>query len=270
MRDIIKEIQDKLLEIEERENISILLAVESGSRAWGFASPDSDYDVRFIYVGRQKDYLKLNAPKDVIEWQLDEVFDINGWDLKKALLQFRRSNTALFEWSNSPIVYKKTPLWEEIYNKAKIYFAEKAAIYQYYGMAKSTFEGYLREERVKYKKYFYALRPLLACRYIEHHHEIPPVLFDELYHEKRTDGHDGMPQRVLNMELPKELYDSIRELLEVKKNTDEKELSPHMPVIIEFIRSELERQKQIVDTMEDDRRTEWETLNEIFLDVLSK
>ena len=85
MNNIEQEIQEKLLEIEEKEHISILLAVESGSRAWGFASPDSDYDVRFIYVRKQSDYLRLDAYKDVIEWQLDEVFDINGWDLKKAL-----------------------------------------------------------------------------------------------------------------------------------------------------------------------------------------
>lgn len=88
--DIIEKIKDKLKEIEEKENVTILLAVESGSRAWGFASPDSDYDVRFIYVRPMEEYLRLNEPKDVIEWQLDDVLDINGWDLKKALIQFRK------------------------------------------------------------------------------------------------------------------------------------------------------------------------------------
>ena len=85
MLDIINK---KLKEIEEKENIKILLAVESGSRAWGFASSDSDYDVRFIYVRNQKEYLRLNDIRDVIEWQLDETLDINGWDIKKALLLF--------------------------------------------------------------------------------------------------------------------------------------------------------------------------------------
>lgn len=84
MQDILKEIREKLLEIETKENVTVLYAVESGSRAWGFASPDSDYDVRFIYVRPKEDYLKLNEPRDVIEWQLDEVLDINGWDLKKS------------------------------------------------------------------------------------------------------------------------------------------------------------------------------------------
>lgn len=248
MRNILEEIQEKLSEIEKKENVTILLAVESGSRAWGFASPDSDYDVRFIYVRKPKDYLKLKELKDVIEWQLDHVLDINGWDLKKALVQFHRGNATLFEWSNSPIVYKKTALWEEIYEKAKAYFSKKAAVYHYYGTAQSTFQGYLQEEQVRYKKYFYALRPLLACRYVEEYGTAPPVLFEDL----------------LGLALPDDLRRGIEELLEIKKKTDEKERKPQIPVIIEFIREEIKCQKQIADAMEDDRRIEWDTLDRIY------
>ena len=249
-----EEIQQKLREIEEKEKVTILLAVESGSRAWGFASPDSDYDVRFIYVRKQEDYLKLNQPKDVIEWQLDDVLDINGWDLKKTLLQFHRGNATLYEWSNSPVVYKKTALWEEIYGRVNCYFSEKAALYHYYGTARSTLEGYLQGEQVRYKKYFYALRPLLACRYIEQYHSVPPVLFDEL----------------LKMELPEELRREIHTLRKIKMVTDEGELNPPLPVITDFIKKETDVQKQMADHKSDDRRTEWETLDEVFLTVLSK
>ena len=101
---IIKEINQKLDEIEKKENIKILLAVESGSRAWGFASPDSDYDVRFIYVRDNKDYLRINEIRDVIEWQLDDTLDINGWDIKKTLILLKKSNPTIFEWWNSPII----------------------------------------------------------------------------------------------------------------------------------------------------------------------
>ena len=97
MRDIINEINEKLDEIERTEGVRVLHAVESGSRAWGFASLDSDYDVRFVYVRPKEDYLRLDEPRDVIEWQLDEVLDINGWDLKKALMQFAKGNATLFE-----------------------------------------------------------------------------------------------------------------------------------------------------------------------------
>lgn len=107
-------IEEQLKEIEEKENVKIIYCVESGSRAWGFASPDSDYDVRFIYVRNKEDYLKLNKNRDVIEWRLDDVLDINGWDIQKALRLLYKSNPTLIEWSMSPIVYKTTPQWEKI------------------------------------------------------------------------------------------------------------------------------------------------------------
>lgn len=100
-----KIILDKIKEIEQKENVKVIFAVESGSRAWGFASLNSDYDVRFVYQRNLKDYLSIDRKRDVIEWQLDEVFDINGWDLKKALQLLHESNPNLFEWLNSPIVY---------------------------------------------------------------------------------------------------------------------------------------------------------------------
>ena len=108
IEDMEKLIVQKLKEVELGENVRILHAVESGSMAWGFASPDSDYDVRFIYVREANFYLRLDKTRDVIEWQLDETLDINGWDLQKALRLLYKSNPTLFEWANSPIVYKTT------------------------------------------------------------------------------------------------------------------------------------------------------------------
>ena len=102
-----KKIKEQLRRIEDAENIKILLAVESGSRAWGFASPDSDYDVRFVYIRSLEDYLRLDAIRDVIELPIDDVLDINGWDLQKTLRLLHKSNPTLFEWFSSPIVYKK-------------------------------------------------------------------------------------------------------------------------------------------------------------------
>lgn len=116
-------IEQKLNEIEQAKGVRILHAAESGSRAWGFASPDSDYDVRFVYVRPKKDYLRLDETKDVIEWQLDEVLDINGWDLKKALRQFVRGNATLFEWSESTIVYRTTNIWARIREVSTQYFS---------------------------------------------------------------------------------------------------------------------------------------------------
>lgn len=252
MRDIIAEINEKLDEIERKEGVRILHAVESGSRAWGFASPDSDYDVRFVYVRPKEEYLRLDEPRDVIEWQLDEVLDINGWDLRKALRQFAKGNATLFEWSGSPIVYRTTKEWSRIKEVSKQFFSEKAAVYHYYGTANSTLQGYLLGDAVRYKKYFYALRPLLAARFIEEYHVAPPVLFDNL----------------LKIDLPEELRQAIDELLEAKKRTTEGEENPQMPVIRDFIVSETERQKQIADDLEDDHNKDWTALNRLFAEII--
>lgn len=252
MRNIRQEILDKLLEIEEKEKVRVLYAVESGSRAWGVESPDSDYDVRFVYVRRREDYLKLEEQKDVIEWQLDEVLDINGWDLKKTLVQFHKGNATLFEWANSPIVYKTTEEWEAVYESAKPYFSVKAALYHYYGTANSTFKQYLQEDEVKYKKYVYALRPLLACKYIEERHEIPSVRFEDL----------------LKQSLLERLREEIKEMLVIKAESDEKDLKPKMPVIQEYIEKEIDRYGQLSKAMADDRNPDWTALDQVFLKII--
>lgn len=250
---ILKQIKDKLSQIEEQEQVIILYAAESGSRAWGIASPDSDYDVRFIYVRRPEAYLRLDPPKDVIEWQLDEVLDINGWDLKKALVQFQRGNATLFEWAKSPIVYHTSDIWMKIYEAAKPYFSQKSAVYHYYGTASKTFLQELQDEKVKYKKYFYALRPLLAANCIEEYNEPAPVLFDEL----------------MKQELPETLRRNIEQVLKIKQISDEAEYHPRNQVIQDYIKNEIQRQKILADQLPDDRNYGWEALNRVFLKVLS-
>lgn len=260
MRDIPKEIQENLDAIEQQNNVRILLAVESGSRAWGFASPDSDYDVRFIYVQDTREYLRIDAKKDTIEWQLDEVLDINGWDLKKALFAFAKGNPNVMEWSNSPIVYRKDPAWEGIRRTAFGYFSEKSALCHYYGTANNTYQSFLAGDMIRYKKYFYALRPLLCCRWIERYHEAPPMAFDRLL-TLFSEDEPGLTH---------ELYEAIQELLRRKVITEEKELNPQMPEIIGFIQDECFRQKQISDGTPDDHKHDFSALNECFRSILER
>ncbi|MBR5125653.1 MAG: nucleotidyltransferase domain-containing protein [Oscillospiraceae bacterium] len=252
MATIRETILQKLEEIERREGVTILHAVESGSRAWGVESPDSDYDVRFIYIRPLEAYLQLQELRDVIEWELDDVMDINGWDLKKALIQFHRGNATLFEWANSPVVYKTTPQWQQICDTAKNWFSAKAALHHYRGTARGTFQEFLQGDAVRYKKYIYALRPLLACKYIEAHHTIPPVRFDDL----------------LKQELPEALRQEIDRMLEIKAQTDEKALNPRLPVIHAYIQEELKRLDEKLKTMPDDRREDWDPLNDLFRNLL--
>ena len=260
MTEIEMNIQKSLDEIEKQHDVKILLAVESGSRSWGFASPDSDYDVRIIYLQKPEEYLRIDETKDYIDWMLDEVYDINGWDIKKALMAFGKGNPNVFEWMNSPIIYRKSDIWDDIAVKAKEYFSEKAAIYHYYGTANSTYQKYLMEENVKYKKYFYALRPLLCCRWVERYHEAPPMRFDELLN--LFDGTE--------IDLSEELLSEINRLVDIKKETKESDLNEHIPVIITFIKTELERQKAIADSLTDDRKSDYTELNELFRSLITR
>lgn len=254
MRNINQEIQENLNEIEDKNDVKILLAVESGSRAWGFASPDSDYDVRFIYVHPKDEYLRVDSMTDVLEWHLDDVLDINGWDLKKALLAFAKGNPNIMEWANSGIVYRDSDIWNQIKGMAFHYFSEKAALCHYYGTAKTTLETHLQGEMIRYKKYFYALRPLLCCRWIERYHEVPPMEFQTLL--QLFDRQDP--------DLNEELFEGIQTLLERKVVTEEKQLNPQMPVIIDFIHNECEKQKRLSESLPDDHKRDYTEINQAF------
>ncbi|WP_343689748.1 nucleotidyltransferase domain-containing protein [Chitinophaga sp.] len=175
MRNIITE---KLSMIEKSQGVKIIYACESGSRAWGFASPDSDYDVRFIYIRPLNDYLSIAERRDVIELPVNEVLDIGGWDLRKALQLFLKSNAPLYEWIQSPIHYiPNNELKGALLTLANKYFSARAGCHHYISMAKNTFENDLQGEQVRIKKYFYALRPLLAAKWIIEKSEVPPMEF---------------------------------------------------------------------------------------------
>lgn len=173
-------VPQKLREIEETYDIEVLWAVESGSRAWGFESPDSDFDVRFIYKRKVQDYLKLTPERDVIELPIDDTWDVNGWDLDKTLTLLARSNPTLYEWLHSPIVYCHTDFVEKLVPLLETCLSEERMIHHYLSTAKGQMAKYLSGHVVKPKKYLYVLRPILACEWIKKFHTVPPVLFEEL------------------------------------------------------------------------------------------
>ena len=245
-------IPEKLREIEQRENIRILHCIESGSRAWGFASPDSDYDVRFIYVRPPEFYLRLDKTRDVIEWQLDDTLDINGWDLQKALQLLHNSNPTLFEWNNSPIIYKTTPEWAEISTVIDRYFQKKAGLYHYLSTAKKNYREYLRGDIVRLKKYFYVLRPLLACRWILKNQTPPPMLFSAL----------------MDTCLDPALVPEVEDLLRIKMETPEIGTGPRRDVINSYLDSSIEEIGELIQNLPDDQKDNWSELNRMFLHVL--
>lgn len=242
----------KLDEIEQKEKVKILYAVESGSRAWGFASLDSDYDIRFVYVRPREYYLRLEDKKDFINWELNDVLDMNGWDLSKVLQHFHKSNATLYEWSHSPIVYRTTQEWEQIRMVSKDYFSCKSCMYHYYGTANKNFHEYLLDEMVLYKKYFYVLRPILACQWIEERKSPPPVLFFDL-------------AEAMLREDKKEL---VQKLVEQKKQMSETEKGKRVDKLNEYIEEKITQYKEKVLNMPDDRNSDWNRLNKVFWKIL--
>jgi uncharacterized protein len=167
--------------IEREFDVRILLAVESGSRAWGFASPDSDFDVRFIYAHRRDWYLSVQEQRDVIEQMLPGDLDVSGWELRKALRLFAKCNLALNEWLGSPFVYSGMPDFRaQLLNLLPEFFNPIAGLYHYRKMAERALADNYRDGRISIKKIFYVLRPLLACRWIANAGSQPPTQFSEL------------------------------------------------------------------------------------------
>lgn len=173
-------ILEKLKEIEERRGIEVLLAVESGSRAWGFASPDSDYDIRFIYRHEKDWYLSPWDKDETIEFMTEDDLDGSGWDLRKTFHLLLKSNAALLSWFYSPVVYVKNERFYDLFKPlADECFSPVAVFYHYLSMSKKYLEA-CRGDEAKLKSYFYLLRTALTGKWILEKGTVPPVLFSEL------------------------------------------------------------------------------------------
>lgn len=172
-------IETRLASIASEQQIKILYACESGSRAWGFPSPDSDYDIRFIYVHPIEWYLKLDEDRDVIDLPIEDtpvgLLDIGGWDLRKTLRLLSKSNPVIWEWLQSPICYQSNLDLRKYQNILDPFFSPITACHHYLSICRNTMGHSLTGPSVKIKKYFYMLRPLLAAAWIERYLSIPPM-----------------------------------------------------------------------------------------------
>jgi uncharacterized protein len=175
-------IRQTLLALEGKQSVKVLYAVESGSRAWGFASADSDYDVRFIYHRPVEAYLRLERPRDVIELPISEGIDVSGWDIFKAAALLRKSNPPLIEWLGSPIVYQEdSSVTAVLREQCARHFSRRACGEHYLSMARNNYQdSILGQSQVRKKKYLYALRPLLCLQWLLERGTFPPTMFMEV------------------------------------------------------------------------------------------
>lgn len=246
------EILRRVRAAEEQHEVRVLLAVESGSRAWGFESPNSDYDVRFIYAHPQDWYLSvgLEDQRDVIEYRITDDIDLNGWDVRKALRLFWKSNPAFVEWIQSPIIYVEQGTFAaQVRRLLPDVYACGSGIYHYRSMARTNYRGYLKADLVPLKKYFYVLRPLLCVRWLETYGRPAPIEFDALLHLLEDD---------------QGLLADIHELLAQKRMAAETGLIPPVQSISRFIEGELERLETFSAPQSSERGEVVSRLDEVF------
>lgn len=242
-------VPQKLHEIEHNFNVTVLYAAESGSGAWGFSSPDSDFEVRFIYKRSGSDYLRLDKVRDVIDFPVDEVWDVVGWDLDKKLKLLHASNPGLYDWIGSPICYYDTGFKTRIAPLLDAYFSELRMLHHYHNIVKHKLEGMNKDARVTAKKYFYALRAILSCRWIIEYNVAPPVPFSEL----------------VSKTLPAELYPQVEYIRGIKAAAPERAEMEHVREIDDFMIYEYNSVAEYLSALPEDKEKPWDALNEFFI-----
>lgn len=221
-------ILEKLLEIERRDQVTILYAAESGSRAWGFDSANSDYDCRFIFKRSLPEYIRVGNPRrDVIQLPIENGLDVNGWDVAKSLGLLAKSNPALMEWLFSPIVYLENGSHAGRMRKyISEHFSNRASSYHYLQMAKGNYSRYIKnQEQVLRKKYLYVLRPLLCLEWIKSKSTPPPVNLKECL--------DGL-------KITPEVFHASEKLLEEKFLGEELCIGRHDEILDSYINQALD------------------------------
>lgn len=250
------EIQQELSRLETQHDIQILYAVESGSRAWGFASVNSDWDVRYIYVHRPEWYLQIDDKKDNQEEILPNDIDLAGWELRKALRLFRKSNPPMLEWLDSPIVYREQFTTAERLRELKMqYFNPRSCLHHYLSMADGNYKDYLLKDMVRVKKYFYVLRPVLACDWIRTTDTMAPTEFSKLLDSQL---HDDFLRREINSLL-------------IRKSAGE-ELSEELriPLLHDFLTEKLAFYKEYAKQLPPTTMPDTAALNALFRETLAE
>ena len=249
-------INEQLIQIEKKHNVNVLFAVEAGSRAWGIESPESDYDVRFVYIRKKDYYLRLETINDSIVWKADKKLenrlDMTGWDIQKALRLLFISNPSIIEWIHSPITYKSTLKFTGFRALTEEYFSQSRCLNHYLNTAKLDIRNIAGTDVVKVRKYLYAIRAILNCIYIMKYNAPPVAVFSEL----------------IEAAAPKDVVSLIDDLVSKKKSADLCE-TDRIEKVDEFLNSYLKKCQEFCKTIEKNKIYTWDSLNDFFLELLS-
>lgn len=251
-------------QVEIDYEVKVLFACESGSRAWGYSSAESDFDVRFIYIHKTNWYLSIDDKRDVLEISKQDsistethpLLDVSGWELRKALKLLRKSNPTLLEWIHTDIVYYKA---YSTINKMKMLssnlFDPIPCLFHYLNMAKRNISAFLQGNMVKIKHYFNILRPILAAKWIEKYHSIPPVQFELLLEETVPEG---------------ELKEYIYFLMKRKKAGEELDLEPRLDFLRRYLNDEMNRIEAFARNLNKKMPAPTNQLDQLFRETLEE
>ena len=256
MTQIKETILKTLLQTQEEHHVKIPLAIESGSRGWGLAAQDADYDCRFIYVHTKDWYLSVMDKKDYIECASDAVFDVNGWDLKKFLVHIIKSNAVASEWLASNTVYiKDESVAKPLQDLALAFFNPIAVSYHYLSTAKNKITEILASVDASIKKYFYALRPLANLQYIRQYGKMPPMEYE----------------RTLSaIDVPVQITTAIYEMLAIKRKSSEWHITPRNKEIVAYMQGEAEFFAEYIKTVKHNKCQDYESVDAVFRDTIEK
>lgn len=242
-----EKIIEQIKEIEQKEGVEILFASESGSRAWGFPSPDSDYDVRFIYKHPKEWYLSLQEPRDVIEVPVDAILDVSGWDVRKTLRLAGKHNPVIYEWLQSPIIYQQNEKQRETLTEAvRSAFSPLPTLHHYLSAAKKHLQDCLEDE-LKLKRYFYCLRCTLSAAWVVENQNIPPMEISKL----------------LPIMKDQKLMDRVLTLIELKATQDEAYMHKREPELQEYLVQTIAKCEELAPSITS-KKTDYALLDSYF------
>ncbi|MBE9062122.1 nucleotidyltransferase domain-containing protein [cf. Phormidesmis sp. LEGE 11477] len=243
-------LRELLHDVEHEHNLSVIYGLESGSRAWGFESQNSDYDVRFLYVRPIDWYLCLEKRPNTLELETSSDLDFSGWDLRKALLFLHKSHPVLLEWLRSPIIYvEHSAVVQQMREIGEKFFAPRASIYHYVGWAERTLHRYFQKPDVAAKRYLYVIRPILCCRWIQIVGEQPPLQIQPL---------------ITDIDMPTEAKIALRTLIEKKRAGYELDAVGRIPALDRYVYETLPQIKDFLSTLSKPERVPFERLNLLF------
>ena len=252
-KEMLHLVPEKLAQIEKEYGVRVLYAAESGSRAWGTNSEQSDFDVRFVYIRPREDYLRLEQTRDVLEFPIADGWDMCGWDLSKTLRLLHNANSQIYEWFTSPVVYVDRGFSLRIDPVLNAYFSTGTAVYHYLHQADLKMKKAEKAEQPKVKQYLYALQHLGTARWVLEHRAPLPISFD-----------------LAVRQLPEELRQAAQVLLEQKKTRPQEPLLEHSAFLESRLQEERDRIQAELQQLPKEPEKGWEELNRFFLSELKR